>query len=85
MKKALFVIMAFISVIASAQNKPEVIQLWQDGAPESNGLDPAKMVVTDSRASATTEAVLTLYKPCLLYTSTSFAWRKAPHALGQPA
>lgn len=63
MKKALFVIMAFISVIASAQNKPEVIQLWQDGAPESNGLDPTKMVVTDSRASATTEAALTLYKP----------------------
>lgn len=63
MKKVLVAILTFFSVIASAQNKPEVIKLWQDGAPESNGLDPAKMVVTDSRASATTEAVITLYKP----------------------
>lgn len=63
MKKVFFAILTLVSVIASAQNKPEIIQLWPDGAPESNGLDPAKMVVTDARASATTEAVITLYKP----------------------
>lgn len=63
MKKALITLFAFISAIASAQNKPEVIRLWQNGAPESNGLDPAKMVVTESHASATTEAALTLFKP----------------------
>lgn len=63
MKKLLFTLMALMATIASAQNKPEVIQLWPDGAPESNGLDPAKMVVSDTRASATTEATLTLYKP----------------------
>lgn len=63
MKKVFLALFALVSAVMSAQNKPEVIQLWQNGAPESNGLDPAKMIVTESRASATTEATLTLYKP----------------------
>lgn len=47
----------------SAADKPIVVNLWPDGVPESNGLNPEKMVVTESRASATTEAVLTIYQP----------------------
>lgn len=64
MKKFLYLaMMIFASIVARAADNPTVVALWPECAPNSNGLDPAKEVVTDSRASATVNATLTIYNP----------------------
>lgn len=64
MRHLLFLaMMIFTSIVARGADNPTVVALWPDGAPNSNGLDPAKEVVTDSRASATVNATLTIYRP----------------------
>lgn len=60
----LFLLLAvMLASVASAQNNPEIIPLWADGAPNDNGIDPAKEVVSDGRVRSSVTAELMIYHP----------------------
>lgn len=61
--KKIILLLSLVCGWAAYAASPEVIDLWPDGAPNSNGLDPAKEIVKDYTASATVHAKLYVYRP----------------------
>ncbi len=52
-----------LASVASAQDNPEIIPLWPDGAPNDSGLDPSKEVVTNGRVRSSVTAELMIFRP----------------------
>ncbi len=62
MKRLLFFIVSFMSVITFAQ-QPVELPLWPDGAPNTNGLTGEEQESPPNRISNVTQPTITVYRP----------------------